>query len=89
MVHLSEDGALAKTAACPHCGRRREGESCPACGLVFSKWRAYRVLRLEEFLASRLPADKAEAGWLRLYSPVFALATLLGLMVALLSNLAI
>jgi hypothetical protein len=51
--------------------------------------RTEKAQRLEDFLASRLPAEKVEAGWLRLYSPVFALATLLGLMAALLRNLAI
>lgn len=49
---------------CPHCGKGvfPAARSCPFCGLIFRKWRALQVRRLEEYISRQIELKDPDRG---------------------------
>ncbi|MDD5657767.1 MAG: hypothetical protein PHF00_10995 [Elusimicrobia bacterium] len=78
-----------KYAVCPHCAQPRNPSSpdCPSCGLVFHKWKEYRVGQLRRFAQESIEDKQRADRLLPMGLPAAAFALWFTLLVTLGSHI--
>lgn len=78
-----------KYAMCPHCAYPRDPlrQDCPVCGLVFHKWKEYRVGQLRRFVQNSINEKQRKDRWVPMGLPAAAFALWFTLLVTLGSRL--